>query len=295
MMSFRLFRLSFFLRACAITLSLLSAVRSGAEPSDVRMEKDIVYLPPDRAEKADLYLPADDSHDHPGVVIIHGGSWTAGDKGQPREQNIGNTLAAHGYVCMSINYLLADPKAGRNAWPQNLYDCKTAVRWMRANAKRLHLDTDHIGAIGGSAGGHLATMLDVTRPQDGLDPQGPEGEISCRISCVVDMYGPVDLENWKDITALLKNRRAAPELYKQFSAMTYLDKNTPPILILHGTADTIVDPQQSKNLDAALTKLGVEHHLEIVEGAPHSFHLQPKEKDLRPLVLEFFGKHLGGN
>jgi dipeptidyl aminopeptidase/acylaminoacyl peptidase len=77
--------------------------------------------------------------------------------------------------------------------------------------------------------------------------------------------------------------------------MTYLDKNTPPILILHGTADTIVELQQSKNLDAALTKLGVEHHLEIVEGASHSFHLQPKEKDLRPLVLEFFGKHLGGN
>jgi dipeptidyl aminopeptidase/acylaminoacyl peptidase len=75
---------------------------------------------------------------------------------------------------------------------------------------------------------------------------------------------------------------------------TYLDKNTPPLLILHGTADTTVDLEQSKILDAALTKLGVEHHLEIVEGAKHSFDLQPKEKDLRPLVLEFFAKHLRG-
>jgi len=283
------------LRASAIALFLLSARGAGgAEPAGVRIENDVTYLPSDRAEKADLYLPADDTHDHPGVVIIHGGGWTGGDKGAARERNIGNTLAEHGYVCMSINYLLADPKAGKSAWPQNIYDCKTAVRWLRANSQRLHLNPDRIGAIGGSAGGHLTAVLDVTRPGDGLDPAGPYGEFSCRISCAVDMYGPTDVENWKDIAALIKSRREAPELYKQFSVTTYLDKSTPPILILHGTADTIVDLEQSKILDAALTKLGVEHHLEIIEGAKHSFDLQPKEKDLRPLVLEFFGKHLGG-
>jgi acetyl esterase/lipase len=266
-----------------------------AEPPEVRVEKDVAYLPPERVEKADLYLPSADTGKHPGIVIIHGGGWSGGDKGAAREQNIGNTLAAHGYVCLSVNYLLADPKGEKPAWPQNLYDCKTAVRWLRANAERLHLDPDHIGAIGGSAGGHLATMLAVTRPKDGLDPTGPYGEFSCRVSCAVDMYGPVDLENWKDIASFGKTRQQAPDLYKQISAMTYLDKNTPPILILQGTADKIVDPQQSRTLDAALTALGVEHHLEIVEDAPHSFHLQPKQKDLRPLVLEFFGKHLGGS
>jgi acetyl esterase/lipase len=272
----------------------IALVLCAAEPSDVRIEKDIAYLAPDRKEKADLYLPADDTRKHAGVLIVHGGGWTGGEKGAAREQNIGTTLAAHGYVCMSINYLLADPKSKKPAWPQNIYDCKTAVRWMRANAERLHLDPDRIGAIGGSAGGHLVSILDATRPTDGLDPAGPYENFSCRISCAVDMYGPVDVENWKDIAALIKTRKEAPELYKQFSVMTYLDKNTPPILILHGTADTTVDIQQSKTLDAALTKLGVEHHLEIIEGAPHSFHLQPKQKDLRPLVLEFFGKHLGG-
>ena len=76
--------------------------------------------------------------------------------------------------------------------------------------------------------------------------------------------------------------------------LPHLDKNDPPFLILHGTADTTVPLDQSKTLDAALEKLGIEHHLEIVEGGKHSFHLQPPQKDLRPLVLAFFDKHLRG-
>jgi acetyl esterase/lipase len=259
----------------------------------VRIEKDVRYLPEDRAEKADLYLPVDDGTKHPGVVIIHGGGWTGGKKDAARETNIGTTLAAHGYVCLSIDYVLAVPDGTNVVWPQNLHDCKTAVRWLRANAERLQLDAEHIGAIGGSAGGHLTAMLAATGPECGLDPEGPYGEFSCRIQCAVDMYGPTDLvTRGKDIAALRKSLAEAPELYRQFSVLTHLDQTDPPFLILHGTADTTVDVEQSKILDEALTKLGVEHQLEIIEEAPHTFHLQPKQKDLRPLVLEFFDRHL---
>lgn len=261
-------------------------------PEGVRLEKDIAYLPEQRKEKADLYLPADDGKKHPGVLIIHGGGWKGGIKDAAREINIGGTLASHGYVCMSIDYQLDDPASPAICWPLNLHDCKTAVRWLRANAERLHLDTDHIGVIGGSAGGHLASMVGVTGPESGLDPAGPYADQSCKVSCVVDMYGPADLENWKDISALRTSRAKAPQLYKQFSVLTHLDKSDPPFLILHGTADTTVDVSQSKALDAALQQHGVKHHLEIIEGAPHTFHLQPKQKDLRPLVLAFFDKHL---
>ena len=178
-------------------------------------------------------------------------------------------------------------------WPQNLHDCKTAVRWLRANAERLKLDADHIGVIGGSAGGHLAAMLAVTGPECGLDPAGPYGEQSCRVQCAVDMYGPVDLvSRGKDIAALRKTLAEAPELYRQFSVLTHLDPSDPPFLILHGTADKTVELEQSQIFAAALAKAGDEHHLEIIEGAPHTFHLQPKEKDLRPLVVGFFDRHL---
>jgi acetyl esterase/lipase len=261
-------------------------------PKGVVLERDVAYLPADREEKADVYLPADRTPGvrSPAVLIIHGGGWTGGDKGAAREINIGSTLALNGYVALSINYALA--KDGRVTWPQNLHDCKTAVRWLRANADRLQIDPDHIGVIGGSAGGHLAAMVAVTGPSDGLDPAGPYGDLSCRVSCAVDLYGPIDLTSRPEHKMFGKTNAEAPELYRQASPTTHLDKNDPPILILHGTADTTVPIEQSQLFDAALTKAGVEHELIVVEGAPHTFHLQPKQRDLRPVVVGFLDKHL---
>ncbi|MBI5396948.1 MAG: alpha/beta hydrolase [Verrucomicrobia bacterium] len=276
-------------------IASLAAPFALAEPDAVRIEKNIAYLGPDRAEKADLYLPAQVPAGTrcPGVVIIHGGGWTGGKKDAAREINIGTTLAEHGYVGLSINYLLADSNhANVVVWPQNLYDCKTAVRWLRKNAGRLHLDPDHIGAIGGSAGGHLAAMLGVTGPESGLDPAAPYGDFSCRVQAVVDLYGPTEWFATRDLPMFRKTRAEAPELYRQATPMTHVDKNDPPILILHGTADKTVEVAQSEKFAAALKKAGAEHQLVIVEGGPHSFHLQPKQQDLRPLVLGFFDKHL---
>lgn len=265
-----------------------------AATEDVRVEKDVEYLAAGREEKADLYLPASVPKGQrcPGVVIIHGGGWSGGDKGAAREINIGTTLARHGYVCMSINYVLAAKGTTAVTWPQNLHDCKTAVRWLRKNAARLQLDPDHIGAIGGSAGGHLTAMLALTDAKDGLDPKEPYGEFSCHIQAAVDLYGPADLLTWHDISMFRKKRTEAPELYRAASPATYADKNDPPILIMHGTADKTVDVQQSKDFDAALAKAGTPHELVIVEGAPHTFHLQPKQQDLRPIVLGFFDRYL---
>lgn len=266
---------------------------ASAPALEVKVEKEVSYLPEGRTEKGDLYLPKEDGKKHPGVLIIHGGGWKGGVRNAAREINIGTTLAWHGYVCFSIDYLLDDPKSPTMCWPQNLHDCKTAVRWMRANAERLHLDVDHIGVIGGSAGGHLASMVGITGPESGLDPSGPHGELSCRVNCVVDMYGPATFEH-RDLSILRATRTEAPELYKQFTVLTHLDPKDPPFLILHGTADTTVDVSQSETLAKALAEQKIEHHLEIIPDAPHTFHLQPKQKDLRPLVLAFFDKHLKG-
>ncbi len=257
----------------------------------VRIEHDVEFLGAERAEKADLYLPAEvkPGQKFPAVVIIHGGGWSGGDKRAAREINIGTTLAENGYVGMSINYLLANENHPGPAWPQNLHDCKTAVRWLRANAERLNVDPERIGAIGGSAGGHLAAMLAITGPE--LDPPGTG---SCRVHCAVDLYGPVLCFTQRDVSMFRKTRAEAPELYSQGSPLTHVDKNDPPVLILHGTADKTVPVADSEALAAAMKAAGAPHELVIIPDAPHSFHLQPKQRDLRPLVLGFFDKHLKG-
>ena len=137
-----------------------------------------------------------------------------------------------------------------------------------------------------------AAMLAVTSEKDGLDPAGPYGEFSCRVRCAVDLYGPADLAGHHDVTMLGKKAAEAPELYRAASPVTYVDKNDPPILILHGTADKTVNIGQSKLFAAKLKEAGARHELVIVEGAPHTFHLQPNQRDLRPVVLGFFDQHL---
>ena len=270
----------------------LPLVAGGAEP-DVKVEHDLAFLGEGRQEKLDLYLPAtvDKGQRRPGVVIIHGGGWTGGSKRAAREQNIGTTLAKSGYVGISIDYVLA--AKDKPAWPQNVHDCKTAVRWLRANADKYHIDPDRIGVIGGSAGGHLALMVGLPDTDAGLEPKEPYGKYSSKVSAVVDLYGPTDLVTRGKDTSMLPGAFAdKPDLYKLASPVSHVRKGNPPVLILHGTKDTTVPLEQSKILADALSKAGVEHELIVVEGAPHSFHLEPKEKDLRPAVLGFFNKHL---
>jgi acetyl esterase/lipase len=271
------------------------AVKQPATPPDVRMELDVAYLSSDRKEKADLYLPSTmpTGQRAPAVVIIHGGGFNDGDKGRAREINIGTTLAHHGYVGMSINYKLRKEK-GQVTWPQCLYDCKTAVRWLRKNAERLQIDPDRIGVIGGSSGGNLAGMLAITRPEDGLDPQEQYAEFSARVNCAVDFYGPVDLMNYKDMKMFDKTRTEAPDLYRRASPITYARKNAAPILIVHGTADKTVAPSQSESFAEALKRAGAAYQLVIIPDAEHSFDLQPPQRDLRPLVLGFFDEYLKG-
>jgi acetyl esterase/lipase len=283
-----------------LTMTLLASVTFAQDkskappvfPTDIRVERGVAYLPAGRKEKADLYLPLEMAKGEklPAVVMIHGGGWNSGERDARREIEIGSTLARHGYIAMSIDYKLAYGKYA--VWPTNLWDCKTAVRWLRVNANRLGVDSKRIGVLGGSAGGHLAAMVALTTPDAHLDPAEPYGDVSCAVSCCVDMYGIADVGTYHDAKMLGKSFAEAPELYEAASPVTYATSNAPPFLILCGTADTVVNPQQSKLLAKTLKDAGARVQLVVIPGAPHSFDFEPKQRDLRPLALGFFDRHL---
>ena len=106
------------------------------------------------------------------------------------------------------------------------------------------------------------------------------------------MYGVADFADWRDSVAFPKTHAEAPELYRQASAVTYARADNPPILILHGTADKSVNVRQSEHFAEVLKKARAPHELLIIPDAPHTFHLEPKQRDLRPVVLGFFDRYL---
>lgn len=246
----------------------------------VRITHDLAYLGGARTEKADLYVPAgvETKGLRPAILVIHGGGWVGGDKAAEREVNICTTLALHGYVAMSINYHLGTKGQVAASWPQNIRDCKTAVRWLRTNASAWGIDPARIGVLGSSAGGHLASMLGVTG--EGAPFDEPAGAVTpARVSAVVALYAPIQLGLGPLDEAA--DRRTSP--------LSYLDSRRaiPPFLLIHGTADRDVSVERSRAFAAALAAAGVEHRLVLVEGATHSFALQPAPMDLRPVVLGF--------
>ena len=261
-------------------------------PTNVHVDPNVAYLGAGRSELADIYSPLQMPKDRlPAILVIHGGGFNDGDKARAREINIATNLVSQGYVCMSINYKLRR-RAGEVTWPQSVYDAKTAVRWLRKNADRLQIDPDRIGVLGGSAGGNLAAMLALTQPKDGFDLKEPYGKYSSAVKCAVDFYGAVKLMEYHDMKMFNQTRAEAPELYVKASPVTYAHKNAAPMLIVHGTADVTVPASQSEALAATLEIAGVEHQLVLIPGAPHSFDMEPKQRDLRPLVFQFFDRHL---
>lgn len=263
-------------------------------PADIRVERDVAYLPADRKEKADLYFPAasPEGGRFAVVLLMHGGGFNDGDKARGREVQMAVELARHGYACMSINYRLWNKGIKKPTWPRSLHDAKTAVIWLRANAERLKLDPERIAAFGNSAGGNMALMLATTTPADGLEPEDAPAAASTRVACAIDLYGALDLPNYHDMKMFQQTREENPDIYRKASPVTYVSAGDAPMLIVHGTADETVDVSQARTMAAALEKAGVEHQLEIVPDAPHTFYLVSKARDFRPLVFAFLDKHL---
>ena len=272
-------------------------------PTGIKVERDVVFLAPDREEKLDLYRPEKNETGQtlPAVVIIHGGGWVNGDKGRKREFVTGTTLAKAGYLAVSVNY---ETRKGKR-WPGNLHDCKNAVRWLRKNSKELGVDSSNIGVIGGSAGGHLALMVAYTGDHPKLSPEDLYPGVSDKVSACVDMYGITNLltrkvtddkgvptDELKEHRLFKKDRVKGVAMWRNASPVNHINEDSPPTLIFHGTRDTTVDRDQSKELHAALQKAGAESELQMIEDAGHAWSLKTKDFDLRSDVVEFFNRHL---
>lgn len=264
-------------------------------PDDVTFQTDIAYRAGDPAWKLDLAMPkqARDTP-RPALVFVHGGGWRGGDKRGGIWTTYPIHFAQRGYVCISINYRLSQ----KAAFPACVEDCKCAVRWLRAHAKKYNVDPDRIGAFGNSAGAHLVSMLGLTSKNPKLAGDGPYQDYSSAIQAVVPAATPADFTVWGKTGLGAKGRLLAGDesglekRAREASPVTYASKDAPPFLIVHGTADRTVPVDQGKRLAKALEDAGAKQvTLKIFDGAGHGVFRQKQEVTL-PLMESFFDRHL---
>jgi acetyl esterase/lipase len=265
----------FYAIALWITFAVPSLARAENKPAPIQVERDLVYgKGGDQDLMLDLAMPKNGDGPFPVVICIHGGGWTQG-KRQDMSKTI-ETLAGRGFVAVTPTYRLAPD----NKFPAQIEDCKAAVRWLRSNADKYKVNSDRIGAIGFSAGAHLACLLGLTTKDDGLEGKGGSADQSSRVQAVVSFFGPTDLtlNDWSEdvekrilIPFLGDTIKNKPDLYKKVSPVNYVTKEAPPFLFFHGDKDPLVGVKQSKLLAEKLTKAGVSAKLVIVEGEGHGW------------------------
>jgi len=282
-----------------IFLSLLAAVAGlrAAElavPENVVFERDIEFANPDGQHlQVNLARPKSGDGKFPAVVCIHGGGFRAGKR--ESYDKLCLTLAQNGYVAITVTYRLAPAYP----FPAAVLDCKSAVRWLRANAAKYHVDPARIGVTGGSAGGHLAQFLGVTAGVREFDA-GENLDQSSAVKCAVNFYGPSDFT--KSYGASTDASEVLPLFFggdlstkrREHIVGSPLYWATPfaaPTLIVHGTKDDHVAYEQAVWMRDRLKACEVEAELLTFEGAGHGFKGADAEKAEKAL-LAFFDKHL---
>jgi acetyl esterase/lipase len=228
------------------------------------------------------------------VLCIHGGGFRAGNRESYDALCV--KLAERGYVAATMTYRLA-PKY---PFPAAVHDTKAAVRWLRANAAKYHVDPHRIGTTGGSAGGHLAQFLALTAGVEQFEGDGGNSEQSSRVACVVNVYGPSDFTKsyGKSVDAHLVlplflggNLEEARHNHILSSPLYWVTPDAAPTLCIHGTEDKYVAHEQAEWLIERLKAADVECELLTLEGAGHGFKGADAEKAEKAL-FEFFEKRL---
>ena len=235
---------------------------------DSYFELQYAVVPGFRPLVLDLHVPAS-KQASPVVVYAHGGGFVGGS----RTMGPWAFLLEAGYAVASADYRLA----AEAKFPFPIQDLAASVRWVRANARQYRLDPGFVAGFGSSAGGYLMNALALTGPDlPGLTGSlGPTPEVSISLDAVIDHYAPTDFSAM-DITAdspLLKflgfDPAQRPEDAQLANLSRYASADSPPFLIAHGDADTVVEFDQSRRLREALTNAGARADLIVVEGADH--------------------------
>ena len=293
--------LTFPVLSCSFAQTLPTATpqtTNTSSPSPVPFQRygetltDVAYCTTDNsAQKMDLYFP-DSGGPWPALLYVHGGSWMRGDKSEALM--FAGNMTSQGYLVVSINYRLYPPAR----FPAMIEDVKCAVRSLRAHAGEYNLDSNRMGAMGVSAGGHLVSLLGTSDQSAGWDV-GEYLDQSSRVKAVIAMAAVTDLTKHfpnADIEAM-RHVGFGEDNIIQASPITHVTADDPPFLLIHGDRDELVPYEQSQLIYDRLVQMHVPARLVIVKNASHSFSAPegtttPSLLEINQIILDFLAEYL---
>lgn len=271
---------------------------------------DISYGEESRNQRFDLYLPQEGDGPFPLVIHIHGGGFSMGDK-RDDHMNAYLGLLHHGFAVASVEYRFSSEAV----FPGAVLDCRQAVRYIRAHAGKYKVDPYRFGVVGGSAGGNLAAMLAMNVPNGAFPGEkGAESYLQDPyVSVAVDMFGPISFKEMDDqarlngISNVDHDEPFSPEslylgiplpdapqaLCDQADPTSYASRHMCPLLVQHGTADTMVPYEQSESFVRQLEKKGLASFVTFlaIPGAEHEDKAFFTDTNMT-LVRNFLLKHI---
>ena len=253
----------------------------------------ITYLTANNYEaKLDVFRPLNASGPTPTLIYIHGGGWVAGEKNGAVMQFIPSLEM--GWAVVNVEYRLAKVSLA----PAAVEDCRCALRWVISKAKEYNFDTDKLVVTGHSAGGHLSLMTGMLPESAGLDRECPGNNENLKVAAIINWYGITDVADLLDgpnrqayAVAWLGSMPNRVEVANRVSPLTYVRPGLPPILTIHGDADTIVPYSHAVRLHEALTKAGVTNQLITIPGGKHGGFSKEETSKIFITVHEFLVKN----
>jgi len=254
-------------------------------PGGVTAAADIIYSQPlhYRPLRLDLYRPEGRHGPLPLIIHVHGGAWVTGTKrhGGPIKDfpAVLAQFAAKGFVVASIEYRLD----GEAHFPAAIQDVKSAIRFLRLHAKDYGIDPTRVGIFGGSAGGQLSALASTSCGVEPLEPTADRNasDLPTPSDCVqagVSWYG---VHDFATVPTPPGQTGPAPYLGCEggcskdalafASPITYVDANDPPMLLIHGLADTLVAVSQTQEFEAALKSAHVPVEAIYIPNVDHGF------------------------
>lgn len=277
-------------------------------PGGGRVWRELFYAQPFgfRALTMSVAVPAGPGP-HPVVVYVHGGGWVLGHPHVMHPNlaamKVVDTLLAAGYAVARPAYRLS----GEGKFPTQLRDLKAALAYLRHHAARFAINPASIAALGESAGGHLATLLGLETPLDFESDDAISGQPT-RVAAVINWYGITDMPSL-DAQSLPTARfvHDAPDsasarliggrisdnldLARHASPISWVTSGAAPMLIQHGTEDSVVPPGQGESLYHTLMAAGVHAEWQPIADADHCF-IGGDTTPIMRHVVDFLGRHL---